>query len=394
MPERAAAERVLFVHDGPLHVGSDGRPRAVYYTVRLVERYRRLAPKVTFAMRVRPPAASVEADAPVLEAPDFEWVAVPDPKSPWRYLRNAKRARSVIEAEVARHDVIVVRLPSTLGYWAFLEARRQRKPVLTEMVACAWDSAWNHSALGKILAPIFFARARWAIARAPFVVYVTDSFLQGRYPSRGRQIGCSDVELEACQERVLAARLERWRSASSEAPITLATLGAVDVRFKNQEAVIQALARLRSGGRQFRYRLAGSGDPARLLQLAERLDVSEQVEVLGMVPHANVAKLLDETDIYVQPSRTEGLPRAVIEAMSRGCPVLGSDAGGTKELIDAECVFPAADEKALATLLQSMNGMRMASLAERNWRAARKFEMHALDEHRSTFYRTFLATIA
>ena len=47
-----------------------------------------------------------------------------------------------------------------------------------------------------------------------------------------------------------------------------------------------------------------------------------------------VFEWLDTIDLYVQPSLTEGMPRAAIEAMSRGCPVVVSDVGGLKNLVD------------------------------------------------------------
>jgi glycosyltransferase involved in cell wall biosynthesis len=57
---------------------------------------------------------------------------------------------------------------------------------------------------------------------------------------------------------------------------------------------------------------------------------------------------LDRIDIYLQPSRQEGLPRALIEAMARACPALGSTAGGIPELLAPSCLHDVGDASHLA----------------------------------------------
>ena len=44
---------------------------------------------------------------------------------------------------------------------------------------------------------------------------------------------------------------------------------------------------------------------------------------MGGVPHNKIFQLLDDIDLYIQPSLQEGLPRSVVEAMSRACPIIG-----------------------------------------------------------------------
>ena len=47
-------------------------------------------------------------------------------------------------------DVLVARLPSTIGRWAWSEAMRQQKPVLIEFMACTWDALWYNSLKAKL----------------------------------------------------------------------------------------------------------------------------------------------------------------------------------------------------------------------------------------------------
>ena len=52
--------------------------------------------------------------------------------------------------------------------------------------------------------------------------------------------------------------------------------------------------------------------------------------------------------VYIQPSRIEGLPRALIEAMSRGCACVGSSVGGIPELLNNQYIHEVNDYNSLA----------------------------------------------
>lgn len=106
---------------------------------------------------------------------------------------------------------------------------------------------------------------------------------------------------------------------------------------KNHQIVIEAVARLKRQNIQTNVSFLGSGSRRHLnraKQLAQKLGVAEHVYFLGH--QSNVAELLAEHKIFVLASLYEGLSLSVIEAMSAGCVVLGSDVVGIHELIDTE----------------------------------------------------------
>jgi glycosyltransferase involved in cell wall biosynthesis len=137
--------------------------------------------------------------------------------------------------------------------------------------------------------------------------------------------------------------------------------------------------------------LAGDGtylEPMK--QLARRLGLAGHARFVGALPPAEaVYRFLDETDLFVLPSRPEGLPRAMIEAMARGCPCIGSTVGGIPELLPAEDLVPPGDVDALARKIVEVlsDPQRMQRMATRNWKAATEYLPEVLDERRRVFYR-------
>lgn len=390
-PASNLARSVLFAHDGPVHIAPDGVPRGVHYTQALIRRYLMLGDCVTFMTRMVPIRQEVaDAYSPLLQE-SFRFVPVPNVKSVRAMLRERHRAKRTIREEVSRCDVLVARLPSTIGRWAWSEAMRQQKPVLIEFMACTWDALWHNSLKAKLLAPYFLFQNRRLMRRASHALYVTDSFLQKRYPTAGKSIGCSNVIVESASEVTLQGRIARISSYGAGRKIVLATIAAVDVPYKNQMAVLRALKSMGSDRHRFLYRIIGPGDPAGLMVAADRLGVADQVEFVGALRHADIPGVLDGTDIYVQPSRTEGLPRALIEAMSRGCAALGSRRGGISELLEEQCLFEPQDVEGLTDLLLRWDPVTLERAAWRNTEAAARFTYEVLEARRAAFYSEFLA---
>ncbi len=82
-----------------------------------------------------------------------------------------------------------------------------------------------------------------------------------------------------------------------------------------------------------RLLLAGEGDERpRLEQLSSAIGIAGAVHFLG--DRADVPLLLEGLDVFVMPSREEGMPNAVLEAMAVGLPIAATSAGGTPELIE------------------------------------------------------------
>jgi glycosyltransferase involved in cell wall biosynthesis len=381
-------KRLLFVHDGPIYkCGTEYY--GVHYDDKLIDRYLQLGESVTFLMRVSQISMSDVGRYMKISSTAFNVIEVPDFKSIKKYC-HVWYAKKIIEKSIKKCDAIVIRLPSAIGVLSLRYAYKFNKPVLCEMVACVYDALWNYSWLGKSIAHYKLLSYKKIIRSLSYVIYVTSEFLQKRYPTKGRELSCSDVELNGTSISVLQERLSEIRNKKDSDVITLGTVGGLDVIYKRQEDVIKAIGLLKARGITVNYYLVGGGDKTRIERLIYRYNLSEQIKVIGSLSHEEVFRFYKKIDIYIQPSKQEGLPRAVVEAMSMACPVLGSTAGGIPELIDKSMLFKAGNVKGIVDKILVINKKIMIEQAEKNYKYALQYQKSILDQKREEFYRLFL----
>jgi glycosyltransferase involved in cell wall biosynthesis len=315
--------------------------------------------------------------------------------SPARWLPAVTgRVREVL----AEADCAVVRLPGLIGPVACREALRRGVPLLVEVVGDAFDALWNHGSLvGKLAAVPLALLNRHYVGRAPFATYVTRHALQRRYPAGGEAAAVSDVIIESPRDDVLARRLAAIARRDPRSPAVLGLVGSYDVGYKGHETALRALARLRREGRDVRLRCIGVGDASRWRARAAALGVEEAVELGGPLPAGEaVLRWMDALDLYCIPSLQEGLPRALVEAMSRGLPAVGSRRGGIPELLGPEALHRPGDDRglagAVARLLDRPEELRSSALA--SWHAAASYAASELDARRDAFIARFAAAVA
>lgn len=92
-------------------------------------------------------------------------------------------------------------------------------------------------------------------------------------------------------------------------------------------------------------------------------------------------------DVYVQPSKQEGLPRSVIEAMSVGCPALGSNVAGIPELLDNDCLFNPDNNSQIIDAIEGMlNKETMIAKARANFYRAKEYNLIDIEKRRQKIF--------
>lgn len=147
------------------------------------------------------------------------------------------------------------------------------------------------------------------------------------------------------------------------------------IKRKGIDDLIRAVPAITKGHQNIKVRIIGEGNMGdELKELAQKLAVSNHIEFLGYVPHDEIATYYSSSDIFVLPSKNEGMSNTVLEAMASGLPVITTDTGGTQELINENgiiipCGEPDAISKAVLNLinddkLRKSMGARSREIAE------------------------------
>ena len=116
-----------------------------------------------------------------------------------------KKNNNIIKNEVKKSDIVIARVPSDDSYIAIKYAKKYNKKCLIEVVGCPFDTLWNHSIKGKLLSFYSYFQLRKYVKKGDYVQYVTNSFLQKRYPTSSFQLGCSDVDIKDLDKKVLCS---------------------------------------------------------------------------------------------------------------------------------------------------------------------------------------------
>lgn len=217
--------------------------------------------------------------------------------------------------------------------------------------------------------------AAWAMRRAAFNIGVTPNVSERlrtefALPS-GRAIHIANGVPVPSDADVEAARADRLGSEASTPWPRLATVGRL-APVKRQDIAVDAVRLARASLPHLRLRILGEGPLAP--ELAGRIEshgLGACVDLAG--PTDDVAGALRQADVYLSTSAYEGLPIAVLEAMSWSLPVIATEVPGHRDVIRNGidgCLVPFDDPQALAQEIVRL----CASSAERDalGRAARE----------------------
>lgn len=335
---------------------------------------------------VQPPSSSVRADGPGVRIIPLSYYL-----GPWSYLRNRIRLKKQINAAIAETNAVIIRGPSAIGSLAIRSMRLGSRPYGIEVVGDPEDvfaPGGVKSVLRPLLRRLITQRLRRECLGACAVSYVTAGALQRKYPASPGAFVTSYSSIDLPDEAFVA---HPRAYTDIKRPVRLAFVGSLEQLYKGPDVLVDAVGLAVARGTDLELLMVGDGrHRPELVARADRLGLSQRVRFLGHVPPGEgVRAVFDAADVFVLPSRTEGLPRAMIEAMARGLPCIGTNVGGIPELIEpAECV-PAGDPAPLADRIAGLvsDRKRLESLSARNLQAARRYGRTLLRESRVAFYR-------
>lgn len=315
---------------------------------------------------------------------------MPDYTGPWRYLQCRKELQQVVQIACEGLSAVILRVPGPVGDLVWRQMTRQRRPFALEVVGDPYD-VFAPGANSHLFRPFFrwwfTHRLRRQCLSACAVAYVTEHYLQKRYPNAPGVFATHFSSIELSEEAFVACP----RPVRYKMRYTVIFVGALAQLYKGLDVLLRAINVCIQSGLEIDAVIIGDGKyRSDVENLVLQLGINAQVHFLGYLPAGEAVRMqLDQADVLVLPSRTEGLPRVLIEAMARGLPCIASTAGGIPELLPPEdMVFP-GDVSALALKIQEVltDPERMARMSARNLQRAREYHDDILSRRRSIFYQ-------
>ena len=341
------------------------------------------------------------------DGPGVTFWRLPNYFGPMEYLRNLGRLRREIRTAVAGCDAYILRLPGAIGDLAAHEIRRLGREFAVQVLGDPWE-VFSPGAVRTPLRPLYRRLMTRSLRRdcsqAAAASYVTRQALQRRYPARAGAYTCSfsDVALGGRLADAETIAKRKWRAGELAAgvgrPVRLGFAGSLEVHYKGADVLVKAVDVCLRQGLAVEAHLAGDGrSRPQFESLARELGIAKSVHFHGQLPAGDaVFDFLDSIDIFVMPSRTEGLPRALVEAMARGCPCIASAVGGIPELLVPEALVPPSDEVQLAAAIGRFVADRelLLRMIDGNLEVARGYRPEVLKETRTRFLREVRARAA
>ena len=150
--------------------------------------------------------------------------------------------------------------------------------------------------------------------------------------------------------------LELYRTDARSAVMPrLFSVGRI-VHQKGLDLAMHALAGLKE--LSWEWRIAGDGPQLDALKLlAQKLGITDRVQFLGWQAREQLIEQYHWSNLFLFPSRHEGMPNAVLEAMASGLPVIASRIAGSEELVsngETGFLFPSEDIEALRDALRKL----------------------------------------
>jgi glycosyltransferase involved in cell wall biosynthesis len=230
-----------------------------------------------------------------------------------------------------------------LAYPCILVAGAQR-PVVA--------SIRGDDAVTGLCSPEFFPFINVVLQRSTWITSVSRDLLAA-------VSGLADIAARSSiiPNAIAAFGLSRWRLTAANGGI----VGTIGTRPKKAPALlVEAYAGIDPAQRKALHIIGDVSDSAEIARVRAaiaRYGLASEVQMLGMVPHANIRQHLLAMHVYVQCSYHDGLPNALLEAAVLGVPVVATAVGGMKDVLTdgaSALLVPRGDAAALTSAITAV----------------------------------------
>lgn len=310
------------------------------------------------------------------------------------HIKVMRETHKMIEKYILEFDKAIIRVPGVIANQVYSQySKFKEKKLALEVVVDPWEYFAPGTVKYKtrpIIRYWWTRQLKKMCLRADGVSYVTEEYLQKKYPckalidGKGFTSSYSSVELPDEEYKQPKIYSKKDRYLISHVASNFATMG------KGHIPLMNAVKIIRDKGYDVNVEFIGDGPLKNyFVQYANKLGVANSVNFVGLLASGKaVRERIGRSDLFVFPTRAEGLPRVVLEAMAEGLPVISSPTCGIPEIIPNEYLVPYEDYNLLASVIIRliMNPELMNEASFRNLEISRKYSKTELMKRRSAFY--------
>lgn len=360
------------------------------YDYSFFERYMMVFKHIVIISRCK--AASYEDVKGYLrsDGPNIEIREIPAMQGMMAYIKNIIPFYKKTEKACEGVDCAIIRLPSIPASMVFHHFKKKKLPYAIEVVADPYD-AYKSNILARYA---FTLQMKKACLQANGVSYVTKYYLQEKYPSYCRQH--KKVDGFHFEEYYSTIRLNKSYFAKprnfdkKKKFVIIHTANNMNNDVKGHEILIQSAKKVINAGYDISVVFVGDGLlRERYEKLVKTLGLKNNITFVGMLSGSDKVRAeLVKADILVFPTKAEGLPRTVIEAMAVGLPCISTPVAGIPELLDNDDLIEPDDVDGFARRIIEYitNTDLMNKKSKRNIIVASEYAEEILCKRRNSFY--------
>lgn len=334
-------------------------------------------------------------DCKKASGPNVYFLPIPPSKGVKQYAMNYLDNQKLIKEYVKEFECAIFRIPGVVANTVMPIFEKTGKPYAIEVVVDPWEYFAKGTVQG-ITRP--FVRRGWtqslkkACMRANGVSYVTQHYLQEKYPCRalanpGKDYFTGSYSSVELPDDKFGTSKEYWKK---DKYIISHVANAFTGYGKGHITLMKASKEVLERGYDIDVWFVGDGPlKGEFEDKAKELGIAEHVKFLGRMPSGDaVRERIKESDLFVFPTRAEGLPRVILEAMAEGIPAISSPVCGIPEILPKECLVDYDDYHGYAEAIIRMldDPGLMTEHSKRNLEVSKEYKSSILNARRKEFY--------
>jgi len=363
--------------------------------VRFWDRYLNVFDELVVCARLKK-SDTLTAKALRSDRKEVSFVGMPEFRGVIGIIKHYFKIQKALFTALKQVDCVVFRAPSPISMVSYAIVRLSRKPFAVELMnnpRTHFSAHAMHNWYQPLIACFITNQTERMCRKANGVSYVTQKALQELYPSTAKLKGESDRYFEASYSTINLSKAnfikQDWAEERPEPIVFVHSGEMVDYR-KGQNVFIVALSELKQRGYNVKGIMIGDGEKrAEFEELAKSKDMHDEIDFVGWKSgFDNVQKELLKGHVFVFPSRGEGLPWSVIEAMASGMLCFGSNVDGIPELLDPTLLVDEFDGKAFADRIEPYlkDWKSVTEKREELFQRSKEYENTKLTHRRNEFY--------